>query len=407
MVWIVVLGFLIFVHELGHFLVAKFFRVGVLEFALGFGPKICSYTWGETTYSLRIVPLGGFVRMVGDDPRGVAAAEESGGELSQDGTVGGASKIEGKQEVLTPAQETLLRDESRWLLKQPYFPKLAIVLAGPIFNLLTGWFLAVGFFYSEGIPEFIDDAYVGSVIPKMPAERSGLKVGDKVIEVNGSPIKNWMEFVDTVKTSGGKELKVSVLRATGMPAVDAGMARLISRDGPTERVEISVVPTSEESDIDIITPPEKRAPHKIGVAPAYNYKEISFSDAIYYGGSEIKGRVMETLLVLRKLVTLAVNPTKVIGGPIAIVKQIESSAEKGPGSLIQLMIFLNVMLAVMNLLPIPVLDGGHVVMFTLEKLKGSPLSPGFMDVAGRVGVCLLLALMVFAIGNDIVRHFTS
>lgn len=406
-IWIIVLGFLIFVHELGHFLVAKYFRVGVLEFALGFGPKLWSYTWGETTYSLRIVPLGGFVRMVGDDPRGVAAADQGGTDLAADGTVGGASAIEGKQEKLNASQEALLKDESRWLLKQPYFPKLAIVLAGPLFNLLTAFVLATGYYFIQGVPVSVKQAYIGSVIPKMPAEKAGLKVGDKIVEVNGKVINTFEEFVQSVKDNGGNNLKLGILRAKGMPAVDANTGALVAPEAPTERVDIDVMPTSEESDVDIVVPPEQRMPFKIGVAVAARYVEVPFHHAAYIGGYEIYGQISKTLLVLKKLVTLAVNPTRVIGGPIAIVKQIETSAESGASSLIRLIIFLNVMLAVMNLLPIPVLDGGHVVMFTIEKLKGSPLTPGFMDVAGRVGVCLLLALMIFAVGNDIVKHFTS
>ena len=396
LVSILVLGILIFVHELGHFLVAKFFRIGVLEFALGFGPKIFRFNYGETTYTLRCIPLGGFVRMVGDDPRAGSKTEE---KEKAESSVDGASPIEGSLDELTPVQKLMLEDESRWFLKQPYLSKLGVVVAGPLFNLLFAWILASNLYYVRGLPVPIEDkAVIGSVIPGFPASKAGFEAHDRVVSVNGDVITSWKQLVDTVGESGGKELTFIIQRP---PPNSTDL-----NDPAATSKTITVTGTSDTEAIDLPGGEKRIKPvFKIGILQGVTYEPTTFVTAWQIGGQKVWELAATTYKVLYGLVTLAVSPTKAIGGPIQIIKQTAETAKEGFASVVWWGVFLNVMLAVMNLLPIPVLDGGHIVMFTIEKLKGSPLSLRFQEVATQVGMGILFLLMIFAISNDLVKLF--
>lgn len=392
---IVILGILVTVHELGHFLVAKWCGVGVLEFAVGFGPVLWSKTCGETTYSLRGFPLGGFVRMAGDDPSLVLE-----GKAIEAGDAGGASPIEGTQQ-LSPEQEALLKDDSRWFLKKAYLPRCAVVLAGPVFNFLFAWILATGFVFFKGLPDVKDGPVtVETVMRDLPAEKSGIKAGDRVISVDGQEIPTFEAFVKIVRGSDGRELAVVVDRpklAEGQSAKDATSF---------ERLTVKVQPIPDIAEMDVLEGTDPKKTFRIGLTPSarITYTEASFGTAVVAGGTQVANLSIRTLRVLKALVTGLISPTKTIGGPIEMIKQTAQSADEGLVAVISMMIFLNVSLGVFNLLPIPVLDGGHLTLFTLEKLKGGPLSLRFQQAVTQVGMALLLALMVFAIGNDLYRH---
>ncbi len=392
---IVILGILVTVHELGHFLVAKWCGVGVLEFAVGFGPVLWSKTCGETTYSLRAFPLGGFVRMAGDDPSLVLE-----GKAIEAGDAGGASPIEGTQQ-LSPEQEALLKDESRWFLKKAYLPRCAVVLAGPVFNFLFAWILATGFVFFKGLPDIQDGPVtVETVMRDLPAEKSGIKAGDRVVSVDGQEIPTFEAFVKLVRGSDGRELSVVVDR----PKVAEGQS---AKDATSfDRLTVKVQPIPDIAEMDVLEGTDPKKTFRIGLTPAarITYTEASFGTAVVAGGTQVVNLSIRTLRVLKALVTGLLSPTKTIGGPIEMIKQTAQSADEGLVAVISMMIFLNVSLGVFNLLPIPVLDGGHLTLFTIEKLKGGPLSLRFQQGVTQVGMALLLALMVFAIGNDLYRH---
>jgi len=392
---VIVLGVLVFVHELGHFLVAKYFGVGVLEFALGFGPVLASFQRGETTYSIRSIPLGGFVRMAGDDP-----ALVQGGEVG-DARSGGASPIEGTQEELTPAQVAMLKDEKRWFLRKAYGPRCAIVLAGPLANFLFGFVLAAGMYYCVGLPKVTlesDPVVVGDVTRGMPAEGAGIKAGDRLVTVNGQQIENFKQLQEIVVNSGGKALEVAIERP-----IKGGE----ERDKNVEKFSLSVKPEGGNPELDLLEGRgEDKVVYRIGIAPAVKtvtYEPMTLVDALDAGQRHIIGASYQLLRMLKGLVVGKVDPRKAIGGPIEIIKQTAKSADDGFGAVISLMILLNVTLGVMNLLPIPVLDGGHLVFFTAEKIRGRPLSLRFLENATRFGMLVLLFLMMYATRNDILR----
>lgn len=395
---IIVLGVLVFVHELGHFLVAKFFGVGVLEFALGFGRVLTRFQFGETTYTIRLVPLGGFVRMAGDDPTLVHGEGKSEAEVAEQAAAG-ASPLEGGQEKLTPLQEKMVKDPSRWFLKKPFGPRCAIVLAGPLFNFIFAWVLASGMYYSTGLPRVIDGPVtVGNVSPGMPADVAGVKVSDRILSVNGEPIETYQELIEVVRGSDGKPLTISIERSK---------VATQGAEAAADRIEVVVNPQASSPELDALEGVKGDKPtYRIGIAPAFKnveYVDVDLVGAMNAGQQQVVGLSLQTLRVLKGLLTGLINPQKAIGGPIEIIKQTAASANEGWLAIISMMIFLNVTLGVMNLLPIPVLDGGHLVLFTLEFLRGKPLSMRFQEYAMRVGMTLLLLLMVFAIGNDIRR----
>ena len=394
---ILVLGILVFVHELGHFLVAKYFGVGVIEFAVGFGRVLTRFQFGETTYTIRMIPLGGFVRMAGDDPTLVHGQPGQTEQELLEQAAAGASPIEGGKEKLTPLQEAMVKDKTRWFLKKPYGPRAAIVIAGPLFNFLFAWILASGMYYTIGLPKIIDGPVtVGGVSPGMPAEVAGVQVGDRILTVNGEQVDTYKKLIEIVRGSSGQPLTVSIERPHKERSEAAG-----------EKVDLVINPKAGNPELDALEGTSSDKPtYRIGIAPTLKnleYEDIGLVRALGAGKDQVVGLSLQTLRVLKGLLTGLINPQKAIGGPIEIIKQTAQSANEGWVAVISMMIFLNVTLGVMNLLPVPVLDGGHLVLFTLEFLRGRPLSIRFQEYAMRVGMTLLLLLMVFAIGNDIRR----
>jgi regulator of sigma E protease len=395
---ILVLGVLIFVHELGHFLIAKFFNVGVLEFALGFGKPLLQWQGGETTYSIRAIPLGGFVRMAGDDP--VMVYGES--VVGKRDEVAGASPIEGTQESLSPEQRAMLADERRWFLKKSYLPRCAIVAAGPAFNFLFAFVLAFVSLWVAGMPSLVDGPVtVGGVLEDSPAEQAGLKVGDRIASVDGKSVQSFVDLLSAVQGSQGKPLVIALERAKGDVVVQEGQA------APADQLTITVQPSLDAaSELDVIEGRPTQQTYRIGITRSmdhFTYEPATAAEAAIGAWQQVTGLSTQILRSLKGLITGQISARKSIGGPIAIIKQTASSAQKGWLALVGIMIFLNITLAIMNLLPIPVLDGGHLTLFTIEQLRGRPLTMKFQAAVTNVGLVILLSLMVFAIGNDLVR----
>ena len=369
---ILVIGILIFVHELGHFLVAKWCGVGVLEFAIGFGRKVLRWRRGDTVYSVGIIPLGGYVRMVGDDP--ARAAEELLSEREAD---------------LTERERKLLGDRTKWFAEKPLSRRFAIVFAGPLFNYLFAILLTFVSFASYGKSVLIDEPIIGAVIPGYPAEKAGLQIKDRVISIDGMSPKNWEELSKTVSSSNGKELLLKIQRAA-------------KDDAPAAELEVRVTGTSDTSDLQIIESSPVTKSYKIGIVPDTKRERIGLFEAATLSVTQTWYVATLTFKGLVGMIRGAVSPEN-IRGPIFIFKEAASSAKQGIERLLDFLTFLSISLAVLNLLPVPVLDGGHLFFFLLEGIRRRPLSMRFQEVANQVGMLLLLALMVFAVGNDLLQ----
>lgn len=381
LVSILVLGILVFVHELGHFFFAKMFGVAIIEFAVGFGKKIVRKRVGETIYSIGLIPLGGYVRMAGDEPWEVERqANTAPGEQPP-------APLTAEEQEEAVLKRLLLSDPSRWFVNKSLFAKALIVIAGPLFNVLFAWILAVTVIWAYGRGQLVETPVIGTIVPELPAQKAGFRAKDIVLNIDGKPIAVWRDLSDIVLASGGKPMKFHIERF---------------ENGVRVEKDIEVTATSDTDEIAVLTGAPADKAYRIGVGQDSVRIEATLLEAIDTGSRNI---VRLSQVVIRGLVGMVsgVISTKNIAGPIYIFREAAHSAERGREDLLQFMTFLSLCLAIMNLLPIPVLDGGHLLFFLLEALKGGPLSPRIQEVATQLGMLLLLALMGFAVVNDIVR----
>jgi regulator of sigma E protease len=340
------LGLLIFVHELGHFLVAKYSGVGVERFSIGFGPRILGRTYRETEYRLSAIPLGGYVKLVGETPE--------------------------DNESVAPNSFSA---QSVWV-------RLAIVAAGPAFNVLMA-ILIYSTIYMVGVPRI--PAIVGEVLPDTPAMRAGFEAGDKIISINSQPVELWHELKRVVSKSAGKELKTVVVR-----------------DG--RNLSLLIVPELAQ-DKNIFGEAIQEGRMGIRASDARVYKSYMPHVALWKGTVRTADLTRLTVLSVIKLIQGTV-PAKSIGGPIMIVQMTGEQAKGGFFSYLSFIALLSINLAILNLLPIPILDGGHIFFLTAEVVTGRPMSLRWREAAQQVGLVLIISLMLFAILNDLSRIVT-
>ncbi|HYS44273.1 MAG TPA: RIP metalloprotease RseP [Geobacteraceae bacterium] len=345
--FIVVLGVLIFVHELGHFIFAKLFGVGVEKFSLGFGPKLFGKKLGETEYLISSFPLGGYVKMVGENDDGEISPEDEGRSFA------------GK----TPLQ------------------RIAIVAAGPLFNLFFAYLIFI-IVFMLGVPS--DTPKIGEVMAGKPAAQAGLQAGDLVTAINGKQIKHWEELSQMVQESKGKPLDIRVLRNKAeltfrvVPEYMAGKNRF----GEQVRSPVIGVKSSKDTVVERYGPVE----------------------AVIKGSAYTWNVVKLTLLSIIKIFQGAISRDSV-GGPIMIAVSAGEYASAGLTSFLAFMALLSVNLGILNLLPVPVLDGGHLFFNLWELCLRRPIRAEIREFLQKVGLFLLLSLMVFAFYNDIVRYW--
>ncbi len=342
---IVVLGLLIFIHELGHFLAAKKTGVGVLKFSLGFGPKIFGFKRGETEYLLSAIPLGGYVKMIGEDS---------------------------KDEELAP-------DKS--FSQKSVKTRALIISAGPAANFL----LAIIIFwvvFMVGVPTLTP--LIGEIKEGFPAEEKGLRAGDRIVAFEGKPIRRWEDLAVKVHRSPGRPVHITIER-------DGDLFDLTITPKPTKQKNIF----GEEQEIGLL-----------GIAPSEEFV-IERADpitALYLAFIKTVYLIRIILISLVKLIQRVI-PLSSIGGPILVAQMAGEQARVGFLSLFLFTAVLSVNLGVLNLLPIPILDGGHLLFAALEGLRGKPISLKKREIAQQIGLAFLIGLMIFAFYNDIFRLF--
>jgi regulator of sigma E protease len=347
---IIVLGILIFVHEFGHFLVAKLCHIRVEAFSLGFPPKLLHKQIGDTDYRLSVVPLGGYVKMLGENPKDEVPPELEPYSFSH----------------------------------HPLWHRFLIVLAGPTFNLVFAVLALALVFTFSGIPYFTTE--VGGVKPESPAARAGLQPGDQIVAVSGEPVGRWDDMTQKIRQVGEKPVTLSVKR--GDQALEV---RLVP-----ERMETSDIFGGKVFAVIIgITSGENPAVEQVGPLTALE-EGVTYS----YRLSCLTVQSMYKLLA-REV------PLNSLGGPILIAQVAGKQAKLGVSYLVQFMAVLSVNLFLLNLLPIPILDGGHLFFFLLEAVRGKPIPMKHREMAQGVGLMLILALMVLVFYQDILRLVNS
>jgi len=347
---ILVLGGLIFFHELGHFLAARVFGMGVVTFSLGFGPKLAGFTRGATRYVLSLIPLGGYVQLVAQDPD-----EEA-------------------PEQFPP--ETYFRLRPAW-------QRIIVVAAGPLFNFILAWLLFWGLLLVEGRFEMLP--VIGQVQKDSPAELAGLRAGDTVSSIGGTPVTNWDELAMAIRAGGVRPVELTVARDGGSQriTVTPSIRTVKNLFGEQEKVPLVGIVASGKT---------RAVPLGAGSAAGEAVRQTWNVVAITYTG-------------LLKLIERVV-PLDSLGGPIMIAQMVSKQASEGLGNVVALAALISVNLGVLNLLPIPVLDGGHLLFYLVEICMRRPVSPRLRQLTTRLGLAFLLALMILATVNDIRRQLS-
>ena len=349
--FIVLLGLLIFVHEFGHFLFAKLFGVKVLKFSLGFGPKVFGRQYGETEYLISAFPLGGYVKMLGEQPDEEVAAE----------------------------------DRERSFSDKPVWQRMIVVAAGPLFNLFFAVLLFFAIFAVVGLPDLVPGTTIGNVSPDSPAASAGLQVGDTIVAIDGNPTEKWEDVSHQVVVSEGRKLTLTIVR-----------------DGKT--LELVGQPTTQPTRNIFGEVVGERYLLGISRLDKLVYKKIGLGEAFVAGCNQTWTFIYLTIMGIVKIIQ-SVVPASELGGPIRIAQIAGERLQAGMLHWLHFMGILSINLGVLNLLPIPILDGGHLVFFSLEAVRRRPLALSTQEIWQRVGLILLGTLMIFVFYNDIARLF--
>lgn len=413
--FIVIFGALVFFHELGHLIFAK--RAGILcrEFAIGFGPKIFSHKKNETVYTIRLLPIGGFVRMAGEDPEmieikpghriGLLLDEKSGivkkiilnnkdkfpnarvmevesadieHALILKGYVDGddddlqSFSISRDAVMVEDGVETQIAPYDRQFASKSLGQRTMAIFAGPMMNFVLAFFIFLAIAFMQGVPS--SDPILGKITPDGTAIDAGLKEGDIVQAIDGAEITSWNDVVETIRKNPNKKLDFTIERA-----------------GKTQ--DISVVP--EETEVE---------GEKIGLIGVYSPVEKSPLKAISYGFKETYSWTKEIILMLGKLISGEFS-IDALSGPVGIYKSTDTVAKSGIYYLMKWAGILSINLGIMNLLPIPALDGGRLMFFAVEFLRGKPVDRQKEGMVHFIGFALLMLLMLVVTWNDIQRFF--
>jgi regulator of sigma E protease len=440
--FLVVLGVLVAFHELGHFLAARWVGVKVLKFSLGFGPKLFGRQIGETEYLLSAIPLGGYVKLFGEDE----------------------------------TEATTQEDRARSFAHQGLWGKVLIVAAGPGFNFILAYFIFAGWL-ATGAPLFVPTFQdltpdIEAMVPGSPADTAGIQIGDHVSRVNGQTISTRTELFDAVAKSNGQALTLEIKRdgqvktltvtpttapgprasaqepgyylgveetpplvtsvMQGSPAMKAGLQagdRVVNIEGqtihtwsqmtgivkenPSRRLQVEVLREGHRVSLTVIPSAEKAIVNgqpvevgKIGISgPGRSIMRSSTPlMSLYDGLGATWGWTELTAIGLYKMIVGDIS-SKNIGGPLTIANISGEAAAQGASSVVFLIAILSINLGVLNLLPIPILDGGHLLFFLIEGILRKPLGERQREVAQQAGLVLLVGVMIFAFWNDLERIF--
>ena len=358
-----VLSLVVFFHELGHFLVARWCGVRVLVFSIGFGPELIGFNDRHgTRWKISAIPLGGFVKLFGDE---------------------NAASVPDKARLA--AMDAQERADS--FMFQPVAKRAAIVVAGPLANFLLAIVIFAGVFMLYGKQTM--SARVDSVQPDSAAAAAGFKTGDLVVAINGRPVESFNEMQRMVSGSAGETLAVTIDRDGGRLVLQAKPALKEVKDnfGNVQHIGVLGISRSmapEDLKLHPVAPPQ-------AVVMAVQETWSVIERTLGYIGGVIAGR----------------EAANQLGGPIRIAQMSGQVASFGFVPLIQLAAVLSVSIGLLNLFPIPLLDGGHLLFYIIEGVRGRPLSERAQEVGFRIGLAIVLMLMIFATFNDIVHLATS
>jgi regulator of sigma E protease len=347
--FIIVLGVLIFFHELGHFIVAKLSGVGVLKFSLGFGPALFKKRIGETEYQVAAFPLGGFVKMLGEDPNDKDAISHI--------------------------------DPARAFGRKPLSVRAAIVAAGPVFNFILAVLIYTVVAWT-GIPTYLP--VVGQVQKGSPADNAGLLAGDRIVTIAKNPVETWDDVSLKLQDIGaGRSIEVEV-----------------ARDGKVFLLHVTPVMSEGKN---LFGETIKHPMIGITRGEKIEMKRKGPIEGISYGFNQTYKIVELTFIAFGKTISGSIDIKKSLGGPIFIAQISGETFRAGLLPFFSLIAFISINLAIINLFPIPILDGGHLLLFLIEGITGKAVEGRPREIAQQIGLFILIMLMLFAFYNDIIR----
>lgn len=360
---LVVLTIVVFVHEMGHFLVARWNRVRVDVFSIGFGPELIGITDRHgTRWKVSAIPLGGYVKFFGDENEASTGADD---------------------------REMIEEEKAVSFHHKPVWRRAAVVVAGPAANCVFAIALYAGIFMVVGMaitPPIISDVLAGSA-----AEEAGLQPGDRVVAIDGEEVSRFEQVQHRIPLANGASVRL-----------------IVERDG--QRVEITATPRVQDVTDEL---GETRQMAVLGIAASTQGQENVRLGPVAAVGEAFAHSyfLVEATFVAVGQIVAGERGTEDLGGPLRIAEMSGQMAELGLTTLLLFMAFLSVNLGLINILPIPVLDGGHLVFYALEAIRGRPVNDRAQEYSFRIGLALILSLMVFVTWNDIVnlidRHLTG
>ncbi|MCM8784274.1 MAG: RIP metalloprotease RseP [Candidatus Omnitrophica bacterium] len=339
-----VLSVLILVHEFGHFITARRLGVKIERFSLGFGPVIFSFRGKETEYCFSLIPVGGYVKMAGENPTEALCGE-------------------------------------RWEYRsQPIRNRFLIVLAGPLLNYILGFFV-FWLVFATGYPTVTPR--IGNVVKDYPAEKAGLQEKDLILKIDQHPVKTWEELTEIIHNTKKEYLELTLERQGKIMKIAVVPKREVFTDILGRRQEIAL----------------------IGIKPSEEFTRMRypFLKSGFLSGKKVLYLTRITFLALSRLVIGRMALKESVSGPLGIFFITKWAAELGLNALLNLLAVLSISLALFNILPIPVLDGGHIFFLIMEKIRGRAISVRTQETISRVGMTLLIILMIFVFYNDLIR----
>lgn len=356
LIFLIILSVLVLVHELGHFLVAKKLGIKVEEFGFGFPPKVISKKIGETIYSLNLLPIGGFVKLYGEDAAG-----------------GGAIKLE--------RSKLKVKDKNRAFFARPVWQRAIVVIAGVVMNFLLAVVIISYLYTVQGVPTLGDKVIVSEIVKNSPAYLAGLKKGDIVLEINNKKISKTADLIDETKKHLGQPVKLSV---------------------KSEKITKTIVMTPRK------IYPAGEGPIGVAISQSVIVKKYPWYKAPFVGTAEV---AKDSLLILsglgdvvRNLVIQRTIPQGV-AGPVGIAQLTGEFVQSGFLAVLSFAALLSLNLAVLNILPIPALDGGRLFFILIEGVTRRKVNPRFEAYAHAVGIAVLLALIAIITLHDFIRIF--
>ncbi|MFJ5770009.1 RIP metalloprotease RseP [Psychrobacillus sp. NPDC093180] len=412
--FIIIFGSIVFFHELGHFIFAKKAGIMVREFAIGMGPKIFAMTKGETLYTIRLLPIGGYVRMAGEDLDSVELQpgyrlgirvnddneidqivlnqnkqfpdmlflEVENSDLMKEMFIEGYDeeerlvryKVARNAVINENGKETFIAPYDRQFGSKTVGQRSMAIFAGPLFNFILAFFIFLLLGLFQGVPTY--EPVITTVVADSPAAQAGMKDGDLVTAINGTPISTWDEFSEEVKVSPNEKMNFT-----------------IDRNGET--LELSMTPN------EVVVGKEKVG--QIGVQYVSPLEKNPLK-AIPYGAGQTYETTKRIFILLGTLISGNFSIDD-LSGPVGIYKATEEVAQYGVYNLMYWAALLSINLGIMNLLPLPALDGGRLLFFLFEAIRGKPVDKQKEGMVHFVGIMLLMVLMVVVTWNDIQRFF--